>query len=158
MSPVHLRSLAFQRNQPEDRKGLSRARRHGGGHVGHSGGWQDIEGYHTHPDIQKLIQQKPQTRGLEGYGSSSSAPPIPQSPFQWSMDNNRFNVASHWEELGASCKKICLKEIDFKDLMVITKGRNPTRQFRFLEVRENRMKGESSHYPSYRRTADPDRA
>ncbi|MBW0483412.1 hypothetical protein O181_023127 [Austropuccinia psidii MF-1] len=42
--------------------------------------------------------------------------------FQWSMDNNRFNLASHWEELGA------------KD------------------------KGESSHNPSYRRTANPDRA
>ncbi|MBW0534897.1 hypothetical protein O181_074612 [Austropuccinia psidii MF-1] len=62
--------------------------------------------------------------------------------FQWSMDNKRFNLAFYWAELGASCQKICLKEIDFKDLMVITKGWNPTRQF------------ESSHYPSYRRTTD----
>ncbi|MBW0474497.1 hypothetical protein O181_014212 [Austropuccinia psidii MF-1] len=51
------------------------------------------------------------------------------------MDNKSFNLASHWEELGASCQKLCLKEIDFRDLM-----------------------GESSHYPSYRRTADTDRA
>ncbi|MBW0525781.1 hypothetical protein O181_065496 [Austropuccinia psidii MF-1] len=42
--------------------------------------------------------------------------------FQWSMDNKMFNLASHREELGASFQKICLKEIDFKDLMVITKG------------------------------------
>ncbi|MBW0490843.1 hypothetical protein O181_030558 [Austropuccinia psidii MF-1] len=53
------------------------------------------------------------------------------------MDNKRFNLAYHWVGLVASCQKICLKEIDFRDLM---------------------DKGESSHYPSYRRTADPDRA
>ncbi|MBW0487171.1 hypothetical protein O181_026886 [Austropuccinia psidii MF-1] len=47
---------------------------------------------------------------------------------QWSMENKGFNLASHWAELGASCQNICLKEIDFKDLMVITKGWNPTRK------------------------------
>ncbi|MBW0479118.1 hypothetical protein O181_018833 [Austropuccinia psidii MF-1] len=57
--------------------------------------------------------------------------------FQWSMDNKRFNLESHWAELGASFQNICLKEIDFRDIM---------------------DKGESSHYPSYRRTADPERA
>ncbi|MBW0517973.1 hypothetical protein O181_057688 [Austropuccinia psidii MF-1] len=56
------------------------------------------------------------------------------------MDNKRFNLASHWAELGASCQKICLKEIDFRDLMVITEGWNSTRQFRLLEVRENMIK------------------
>ncbi|MBW0545230.1 hypothetical protein O181_084945 [Austropuccinia psidii MF-1] len=60
--------------------------------------------------------------------------------FQCSMDNKRFNLASHWEELGASCQKICLKEIDLKDLMVITKGWNPTRKFRLLEERETRIR------------------
>ncbi|MBW0485383.1 hypothetical protein O181_025098 [Austropuccinia psidii MF-1] len=60
--------------------------------------------------------------------------------FQWIMDNKRFNLASHWEELGESCQKICLKEIDFKDLMISTKVWNPTRQFRLLEVRENRRR------------------
>ncbi|MBW0483259.1 hypothetical protein O181_022974 [Austropuccinia psidii MF-1] len=59
--------------------------------------------------------------------------------FQWSMDNKRFNLASHWAELGASFQKICLKEIDFKDLMVIKKGWNPTRQLRILEVQESRI-------------------
>ncbi|MBW0552813.1 hypothetical protein O181_092528, partial [Austropuccinia psidii MF-1] len=38
--------------------------------------------------------------------------------FQWSIDNKRFNLASHWEEFGASFKKICLKKIDFKDFMI----------------------------------------
>ncbi|MBW0466493.1 hypothetical protein O181_006208 [Austropuccinia psidii MF-1] len=73
------------------------------------------------------------------------------------MDNKRFKIESSWAEFGASCKKIALKEISFKYLMVITKGWNPTRQFRLLKEREQ-DKGESSHYPSYRRTAEPDRA
>ncbi|MBW0476016.1 hypothetical protein O181_015731 [Austropuccinia psidii MF-1] len=60
--------------------------------------------------------------------------------FQWSMDNKMFNLASHWAELGASFQKIFIKEIDFSDLMLITKGWNPTRQFRLLEVRANRRK------------------
>ncbi|MBW0480690.1 hypothetical protein O181_020405 [Austropuccinia psidii MF-1] len=61
------------------------------------------------------------------------------------MDNKRFNLASHWAELGESSQKICLKEIDFRDLM--THGGEGKQD-----------KGESSHYPSYRRTPDPDRA
>ncbi|MBW0463060.1 hypothetical protein O181_002775 [Austropuccinia psidii MF-1] len=56
--------------------------------------------------------------------------------FQLRMDNNSFNLASHWAELGESFQKICIKEIDFKDLMVTTKCWNPTRK----------------------RTADPERA
>ncbi|MBW0480251.1 hypothetical protein O181_019966 [Austropuccinia psidii MF-1] len=52
--------------------------------------------------------------------------------FQWSMDKKRFNLVNNWAELEASCQKICLKEIDFKDIMVMTKGWNPTRQFRLL--------------------------
>ncbi|MBW0490528.1 hypothetical protein O181_030243 [Austropuccinia psidii MF-1] len=49
--------------------------------------------------------------------------------FQWSMDNKRFNLASHLAELGARCHKICIKELNFKDLMIINKGWNPTRKF-----------------------------
>ncbi|MBW0524508.1 hypothetical protein O181_064223 [Austropuccinia psidii MF-1] len=41
------------------------------------------------------------------------------------MDNKSFNLESHLEELGARCHKICLKEIDFKDLMIINKGQWP---------------------------------
>ncbi|MBW0531945.1 hypothetical protein O181_071660 [Austropuccinia psidii MF-1] len=60
--------------------------------------------------------------------------------FQWSMDNKRFNLASHQEELGASCQKICLKEIDFKELMVITKYWNSISNFILLEERETRIR------------------
>ncbi|MBW0569027.1 hypothetical protein O181_108742 [Austropuccinia psidii MF-1] len=60
--------------------------------------------------------------------------------FKWSMDNKRFNLASHWAELGESCQKICLKEIDFRDLMVITKRWNPSRKFRLLVGSSNRIR------------------
>ncbi|MBW0507841.1 hypothetical protein O181_047556 [Austropuccinia psidii MF-1] len=81
MSPVHLRNLGVPRNQPEDREGFSRTTRPGRGHLGHSGGWQETGGNHTHSAIHFPIQQKPQTSGLEGYGSSSSAPPNPERSF-----------------------------------------------------------------------------
>ncbi|MBW0480782.1 hypothetical protein O181_020497 [Austropuccinia psidii MF-1] len=80
MSPVHLRDLGFQRNQPGDRKGLSRTRRPDRGHLGHSSGWQNNEGDNINPTIHTSIQWRPQTRGLERHGSSSSAPPTPQGP------------------------------------------------------------------------------
>ncbi|MBW0462791.1 hypothetical protein O181_002506 [Austropuccinia psidii MF-1] len=56
---------------------------------------------------------------MEGYGSSSSAPPTPQRPF--SMEHGQQEEAQ-------------------------TSGGEG-----------NQDKGESSHYPSHRRTADPDR-
>ncbi|MBW0538714.1 hypothetical protein O181_078429 [Austropuccinia psidii MF-1] len=88
MSPVQLRNPAIPRNEPEDREGLFRTRRPGRGHLGHSGGCKDTEGNHTHSSIHLPIQEKPQTRGLEEYGSSSSAPQLLKALFQWRMDRN----------------------------------------------------------------------
>ncbi|MBW0527164.1 hypothetical protein O181_066879 [Austropuccinia psidii MF-1] len=68
----------LQGSVKEDREGLSRTRRPRRGHLGHSGGWKDTEGNNTHPANHFPIQQEPQTRGLERYESSSSAPPTPQ--------------------------------------------------------------------------------
>ncbi|MBW0533131.1 hypothetical protein O181_072846 [Austropuccinia psidii MF-1] len=90
MSSVHLRNLGIPRKQPEDREGMSRTRRPGIGHLGNSGGWQDIEGNNTHSAIHIPIQQKPQTRELEGCESSSSAPPTTQRPF--SMEHGQQKV------------------------------------------------------------------
>ncbi|MBW0515146.1 hypothetical protein O181_054861 [Austropuccinia psidii MF-1] len=56
------------------------------------------------------------------------------------MDNKRFNLASHWAELGSCFQMIYIKEIDFKDLMVITKGWNPTRHLSLLEEGETRIR------------------
>ncbi|MBW0510756.1 hypothetical protein O181_050471 [Austropuccinia psidii MF-1] len=97
-------------------------------------------GDNINPSIHTPIQQEPQTRGPERYGSSSSAPPTPQGFTSKGMDKKRFNLAFHRAELGTSCQRICLKEIDFKDLMVITKGWNPTRNLRLLEARANRIR------------------
>ncbi|MBW0567120.1 hypothetical protein O181_106835, partial [Austropuccinia psidii MF-1] len=120
MSPVHLRDLGFQRNQPKDREGLSRTRRAERGHLGHSSGWQNNEGDNINPAIHTPIQWRPQTKGLERHGSSSSAPRTPQGLIP--MEHGQQEA-------------------------VQTPGEKATED-----------KGESSHYPSYRRTVSPGRA
>ncbi|MBW0484092.1 hypothetical protein O181_023807 [Austropuccinia psidii MF-1] len=139
MSPLHLRKFGLQLNQPKDREGLSRTRRPGGGHLGHSGGWKDIEGSNTHSAIHITIQQKPQTRGLEGYRAKVQ-PSIP---------------------LGRTWSKFP-EDISQRDRL-----QRPYSNYKRLEAHQavqtpggegKQDKGESSHYPSYRRTADPDRS
>ncbi|MBW0496827.1 hypothetical protein O181_036542 [Austropuccinia psidii MF-1] len=51
-----------------------------------------------------------------------------------------FNLASHWAEREAIFQKICIKEIDFKELMAINKVWNPTSRFRLLEERATRIR------------------
>ncbi|MBW0508313.1 hypothetical protein O181_048028 [Austropuccinia psidii MF-1] len=60
--------------------------------------------------------------------------------FQWRIDQKRFNLASNWEVLRAGFQKIYLKEIPFKDLMVITKGWNPNRKLKLLEGKAARIR------------------
>ncbi|MBW0469452.1 hypothetical protein O181_009167 [Austropuccinia psidii MF-1] len=60
--------------------------------------------------------------------------------FQWRIEHKKFKMASHWEELGARCHKICLKVIDFKEIMEIIKGWNPNRKFKLLEEREAKIR------------------
>ncbi|MBW0481679.1 hypothetical protein O181_021394 [Austropuccinia psidii MF-1] len=158
MSPIHLRNLGVSRNQPEDREGLSRTRRPGRGHLGHSGGFQDIEGNHTHSAIHFPIQQKPETRGLEGYGSSSSAPPTPQRSFP--MEHGQQETQQSIPQ-GRTWRKFP------EDMSQRDKLQRPYENHQSLESHQdvhtpggegNQDKRNSSHYPSYRRTAEPDRA
>ncbi|MBW0487604.1 hypothetical protein O181_027319 [Austropuccinia psidii MF-1] len=158
MSPLHFRNLGFKRNKPEDRAGLSRTRRPGGRHLGHSGGWKDIEGNHTHSAIDIPIQQKPQTRGSEGYGSSSSAPPTPQRPL--SMEHGQQEVQPSIP-LGRTWSKFP------EDMYQRDRLQRPYCDHQRLESHQavqtpggegKQDKEELSHYPSYTRTADPDRA
>ncbi|MBW0485702.1 hypothetical protein O181_025417 [Austropuccinia psidii MF-1] len=158
MSPVYLRNRGFQRNQPEDRKGLSRTRRPGGGHLGHSCGWKDIEGNHTHSAIHIPIKQKPQTIRLEEYGSISSVPPTPQRPF--SMEHGQQEVQPRIP-LGRTWSILP------EDMSQIDRLQGPYGNHQRLEFYQavqnpagkgNQDKGESSHHPSYRRTTEPDRA
>ncbi|MBW0586907.1 hypothetical protein O181_126622 [Austropuccinia psidii MF-1] len=130
MSPVYLRDLGFQRNQPEDREGFSRTRRLGRGHLGHSGGWQKNEEDNINLAINTPFQQEPQTRGLEINGSSSSAPPTPQRFI--SMEHGQQEVQPG-NSLGRTWSKLPA------DLS-----------------QRNRLQGPYGNHQ--RRTADPDRA
>ncbi|MBW0473620.1 hypothetical protein O181_013335 [Austropuccinia psidii MF-1] len=155
MSPVHLRDLGFQRHQPEDREGLSRTRRPRRGHLVHSGGWKDIEGNYTHSALHIQIQQKPQTRRLEGYGSSSSAPPTPQRLF--SMEHGQQEVKLGIP-LGRTWRKLP-EDLSQGDRLQRPYGNNQRLEshqaVQTLGGEGKQDKGESSHYPSYRRTTDP---
>ncbi|MBW0461285.1 hypothetical protein O181_001000 [Austropuccinia psidii MF-1] len=125
MSALHLRNLSVPRNQPEDRKFLFRSRRQG---LFQHGEWQDT-----------------QPRGLERYVSSTSAAPITQRPVPIKNGKQEDQLALHWEELEAGFQTICLREISFKDLMEITKGWNPNKQFKLLQDREDNIR--ENHSP-----------
>ncbi|MBW0467961.1 hypothetical protein O181_007676 [Austropuccinia psidii MF-1] len=157
MSPVHLRNLGFQRNQPEDREGLFRTRGPGRGHLGHSGEWQDNEGNHTHSAIHFSIQQEPQTRGLYRHGSSSSAPPTSQRFI--SMANGKQEVQPGIP-LGITWSKFP-EDVSQRDRI-----QRPYDNYQSLESHQavqtpggegKQDQGKSSHYLSYRRTTEPDR-
>ncbi|MBW0463542.1 hypothetical protein O181_003257 [Austropuccinia psidii MF-1] len=127
-------------HQPEDRECLFRTRISGRGHLGHIGGWQHIEGNHIHSAIHIPIQHKPQTRGLEGYGPSSSAPPAPQRPS--SMGNGKQDV-----QPGISLGRTWSKKPENlyqRDRLQTRYGNHQslesTRHFRLLEVRANRIR------------------
>ncbi|MBW0569338.1 hypothetical protein O181_109053, partial [Austropuccinia psidii MF-1] len=99
---------------------------------------------------------KPQTRGLEGYGSRFSPPPTPQRRF--SMEHGqqevqpRIPLARSWSKLP--------EDISQRDRL-----QRPYGNYQRLESHQNgqapggegkQNKGESSHYLSYRRTTVPD--
>ncbi|MBW0546878.1 hypothetical protein O181_086593 [Austropuccinia psidii MF-1] len=137
---MHLRNVGFQRNQPKEGEGLSRTRIPGRGHLGHSSGWKDTEGNHTPLPLTFQFKTNLKPEDWKDMDQFLQLQQLLKDLFQWSMDNKRFNLASHWAELGETCQKICPKEIDFNDLMVITKGWNITRQFKLLDVRANRIR------------------
>ncbi|MBW0483172.1 hypothetical protein O181_022887 [Austropuccinia psidii MF-1] len=156
MLSLNLRNREIPRNQPEEIEGLSRTRRPGRGRLGHSGGWQNIEGNHTNPSIHSQIQQKSQTRGLEGYISSSSAPPTPQRPL--SIEHGQQEVQTG-TPLARTWSKVP-EDVSQRNRLQRPYG-NHQRLESHQEVQtsggeENQDKAESSHYSRYRRTADPD--
>ncbi|MBW0472653.1 hypothetical protein O181_012368 [Austropuccinia psidii MF-1] len=158
MSPVHLRNLGIQRKQPENREGLSTTKIPGGEYLGHSGGCQNIEGNYTHSAFHIQIQQKPQTRRLGGYESSSSAPPTPQRPF--SMEHGQQEVQPGIP-LGRTWSKFS-EDLSQRDRLQRPYG-NHQRLGSHQAVQTpggegKQDMGESSHYPSYRITTDPESA
>ncbi|MBW0547993.1 hypothetical protein O181_087708 [Austropuccinia psidii MF-1] len=146
MSHVYLRDLGFQRNQPEDREGLSRTRRPGRGHLGHSGGWKNNGGDNINLAINTPFQQEPQTTGLGRHGSSSSAPPTPQRFI--SMEHGQQEVQPG-NSLGRAWSKLP------EDLYQRYRLQGPYGNKQTLESYQevqtpggkgNQNKGESSHY------------
>ncbi|MBW0499429.1 hypothetical protein O181_039144 [Austropuccinia psidii MF-1] len=158
MSPVYLRNLGFQRNQPEEREGFSRTRRPGRGHLGHSGGWQDTEVNHTHPSIGFPIKQEPQTRGLEKYGSSSSAPPTPQRFISMDHGQKKVQPSIPLARIWSKFPELFSKRYRLQRPYGNHQRLESHQEFQTPVGEGKQDKGESSHYPSYRRTADPDRA
>ncbi|MBW0519343.1 hypothetical protein O181_059058 [Austropuccinia psidii MF-1] len=158
MSPIYLRDLRFQSNEPEDREALSRARRPGRGQLGHSGAWQNNEGDNINLSIHTPIHQEPHTTGLEGYGSSSSAPPTPQRFV--SMEDGQQEVQPGIS-LGRTWSKLP-EDLSQRDRLQRTNG-NHQRLESYQAVQTpggkgTEDKGESSHYPRCRRTVNPDGA
>ncbi|MBW0576427.1 hypothetical protein O181_116142 [Austropuccinia psidii MF-1] len=154
MSPVHLRDLGFQRNQPEDREGLSRTRRPERGHLGHSSRWQKNEGDNINLSIHTPIQWRPQTRGLERHGSCSSAPPTSQGLIPMEHGKQEVQPGRTWIKLP--------EDLSQRDRLQRPYG-NSQRLESYQPVwtprgKGTEDKGESSHSPSYRRTVSTDRA
>ncbi|MBW0525551.1 hypothetical protein O181_065266 [Austropuccinia psidii MF-1] len=111
-----------------------------------------------HPAINFPIQQEPQNRGLERHASSSSAPPTPQRFI--SMDHGKKEVQAANPQ-GRAWHKFP------EDLSKTERLQRPYGNHKRLESHQavqtpggegKKEKGESSHYPSYIRTADTDRA
>ncbi|MBW0501573.1 hypothetical protein O181_041288 [Austropuccinia psidii MF-1] len=164
MSPVHLRNLGFQRNQLEHREGLSRSRRPGGGHLGHSGGWKDNERNYTHSSIYIPIEQKPQTRGMEVYGSSSSAPPTPQRPFPMEHGNHEAQpsipLGRTWSKFpedmsqrneiqrpyGNQKRRTAYPERAYSDSFRLTRSRPNKLSSNFTPFRNQQISGQESPF------------
>ncbi|MBW0472507.1 hypothetical protein O181_012222 [Austropuccinia psidii MF-1] len=142
----------------EDREGLYITQRPERGYLGHSGGWKDTEGNYTHPAIHFPIKQEPQTRGLERYGSSSSALPTPQRFI--SMEYGQQDVQPGIP-LGRTWTKFP-EDLSQREILRGPYGNNQRLESdKAVQPPGGEGKhdnGDSSHYPSYRQTADPDSA
>ncbi|MBW0506022.1 hypothetical protein O181_045737 [Austropuccinia psidii MF-1] len=98
------------------------------------------------------------TRGLEGDGSNSSAPPDPQtsSPMEHGQQEVQPSIP-----LGRTWSKLP-EDMSQRDTIQRPYGNHqrlePHQEVQTSGGEGNQDNGESSHYPSYRRTAEPDKA
>ncbi|MBW0483643.1 hypothetical protein O181_023358 [Austropuccinia psidii MF-1] len=101
---------------------------------------------------------EPQTRGLERHGSSSSAPPTPQRFI--SMEHGKQEVQPG-NSLGRTWSKLP-EDLSERDRLQGPYGNHQSLEsYQAVQTpggKGNQDKGESSHYPCYRRTAGPNRA
>ncbi|MBW0510096.1 hypothetical protein O181_049811 [Austropuccinia psidii MF-1] len=137
MSPAYLKDLGFQRNQPEDREALSRTRRPGRGHLGHSGTSNESTG--------KIW--------LKFFSSTNSS--------KIYFNGVWTTRGSTWLLTGQNLSKLP------EDLSQRDRFQRPYDNNQRLESNQavqtpggegKQYKGESRHYPSYRTTTDPESA
>ncbi|MBW0463886.1 hypothetical protein O181_003601 [Austropuccinia psidii MF-1] len=100
--------------------------------------------------IHLSIQQEPQTRGLEGYGSSSSSPTMQRFiPIEHGQQEVQpiFTLGRTWRQLpeDMSQRSYGNQQIMESQQEIQTPG-----------GKDSQYKGESNHYPSHRRTNEPD--
>ncbi|MBW0483752.1 hypothetical protein O181_023467 [Austropuccinia psidii MF-1] len=105
-----------------------------------------------------LIQQKPQTRGLKGYGSSSSSPPTTQrsTPMEHGQQEvqPRITVGRTWSKFAED-----MSQRDTLQGSYYNHQRLESQQAVQTPGGEgNQHNGKSSQYPSYSRIAEQDRA
>ncbi|MBW0501616.1 hypothetical protein O181_041331 [Austropuccinia psidii MF-1] len=74
------------------------------------------------------------------------------------MNNKKFNLASHWEGIGPLCQKICIKRDTLQRSYGNHKRMESQQAVQTHGGEASQDKGKSSHYPSYRRMIEPDRA
>ncbi|MBW0537957.1 hypothetical protein O181_077672 [Austropuccinia psidii MF-1] len=96
MSPLNLRNLGIPNNQPGDREGISKTRRPGRG---------TLDTVMDGKTLREIIPTLPFTLKLnrnlkpEVWKDMDKVLQLHQLLkylFQWSMDNKRFNLVSHW--------------------------------------------------------------
>ncbi|MBW0475628.1 hypothetical protein O181_015343 [Austropuccinia psidii MF-1] len=139
-------SLVHLRNQTKDNPGLFSTRKSGSGH---HGGWQNTQGNHSHATIHLPIQQEPQTRGLEGYGSSSSAAQNLQRSV--SMENvkqkvkTRFILQGTLGKLAEDMSQTDTLQRPYRNHKRLTGSGKPTRiPSRFTPLRHQQVSNQES--------------
>ncbi|MBW0532204.1 hypothetical protein O181_071919 [Austropuccinia psidii MF-1] len=137
MSPVHLRDLGVPRSQPEEITGMFRSRRPA---FGKHGEWKETQGNHSHTPIHFQFSIHLKTEDWPDIDQVLQLHQLLKYLFQRSLENKILNLASYWVELGASCQKVCVREISFKELMEITKDWNPSKELKLLEERAAKIR------------------
>ncbi|MBW0532543.1 hypothetical protein O181_072258 [Austropuccinia psidii MF-1] len=154
MSPIPLRGLGIPRNQPEERRGLFKSRIPGFRQYDE---WQDTEKNHSHTPINLPIQQRPQNRGLDLHGSSTSDPPTPQIPVPVEYGAQEVQPVL---KLGNPRGKLP-EDISQRDFLQRThgiyQGLESQQEIQTLKREGSQNQGESSHNPGYRGAMDPER-
>ncbi|MBW0468875.1 hypothetical protein O181_008590 [Austropuccinia psidii MF-1] len=77
---------------------------------------------------------------MEGYGSSSLAPPTSQRAILMEHGKQEVQPSITLGKNWSKFPEYNSQKIPFKSLIIITKGWNPNRQLKLLEERETRIR------------------